>query len=208
MQLETIVYACQRFTILNKEGERLGFFIGDGAGVGKGREVAGLILECWLTNRNKKALWFSVSSDLKVDAARDLIDIGAEDIPLYLLGKLPYVYIGTHGKQGQNIDSGVIFSTYSSLISGTSTGRNNSRKATPNNNRLEQLIQWCGKDYDGLIILDECHKAKNLVLKDGVSSSKTGLAVLRLQQELPLARVVYCSATGVSEPRYEIHYMH
>ena len=51
-------------------------FIGDGAGVGKGRTIAGLIYENFL-QRRKKAIWISISSDLKVDAVRDLTDIGA-----------------------------------------------------------------------------------------------------------------------------------
>lgn len=40
------------------------------------------------------------------------------------------------------------------------------------------------------IVFDECHKAKN------ASSTKMGKAVLDLQSKLPLARVVYASATG------------
>ena len=36
-------------------GDRAGFFIGDGAGVGKGRTIAGLIWENWQHGR-KKAL--------------------------------------------------------------------------------------------------------------------------------------------------------
>lgn len=36
-------------------GERAGFFVGDGAGVGKGRTIAGLIWENW-HHRRMKAL--------------------------------------------------------------------------------------------------------------------------------------------------------
>ena len=51
-------------------------------------------------------------------------------------------------------------------------------------------------------MLDECHKAKNLSVTGlGKKPTKTGLAVLELQEMLPKARVVYCSATGASEPR-------
>ena len=38
----------------------------------------------------------------------------------------------------------------------------------------------------------------NVTLSDG---PQVGMAVLKLQQTLPGARVVYCSATGASEPR-------
>lgn len=64
------------------------------------------------------------------------------------------------------------------------------------NSRLKQLVEWCGQDFEGVIIFDECHKAKNLVASGKEKQTKTGLAVLELQLALPLARVVYASATG------------
>lgn len=39
LQLEGVLYACQRHLTLLPGGSRAGFFIGDGAGVGKGRQV-------------------------------------------------------------------------------------------------------------------------------------------------------------------------
>ena len=57
------------------------------------------------------------------------------------------------------------------------------------------------------IVFDECHKAKNVIPSmdttrhGGKTGSKTGSAVLQLQEVLPKARIVYCSATGASEPR-------
>ena len=30
--------------------------------------------------------------------------------------------------------------------------------------RLAQLVAWAGPDFDGLLVFDESHKAKNLVL--------------------------------------------
>lgn len=58
--------------------------LGDGAGVGKGRTVAGVIFENFLLDR-KKAIWISISNDLLVDARRDLDDIGAHDIMVHSL---------------------------------------------------------------------------------------------------------------------------
>lgn len=89
--------------------------------------------------------------------------------------------------------NGVIFSTYSSLIS--------KQAGKKNNTRLNQLVEWFGVNYDGVIIFDECHKAKHLVTSSDKKSSQTGKAVEELQQKLPNARVVYASATGASEPR-------
>lgn len=64
LQLETIVYACQRHETLLPGGDRrCGFFLGDGVGLGKGRQLAGMIAEGWLRGR-RKSLWVSVSPDL------------------------------------------------------------------------------------------------------------------------------------------------
>lgn len=62
-------------------------FLGDGAGVGKGRTIAGIIFENYLRGR-KKAIWISVSNDLKYDAERDLRDIGAANIQVHALNKV------------------------------------------------------------------------------------------------------------------------
>lgn len=56
----------------------------------------------------------------------------------------------------------MIFLTYAGLISSSDKG------AT----RLAQLAEWAGPAYDGLIIFDECHKAKNLVPDAGGKPTK------------------------------------
>lgn len=58
---------------------------------------------------------------------------------------------------------GVLFLTYASLIS--TRGKKK---------RLQQLIEWCGTDYDGCIVFDESHKAKNFVDGEAESSTKIG----------------------------------
>ncbi|KAK6742205.1 hypothetical protein RB195_009833 [Necator americanus] len=192
LQLEAVIYACQMHQQRLPSGERIGYLIGDGAGVGKGRTVAAIIFENYLLGR-KRSIWLSVSSDLKFDAERDLRDIGAGNIMVYALNKLKYAKIS--GKENGNIKKGVIFATYSSLIGECRGARAKYRS------RLKQLIQWFGVDYDGVIILDECHRAKNLVPTTGAKPTKTGRMVLELQKALPNARVVYASATGATEPR-------
>ncbi|XP_006876775.1 PREDICTED: protein strawberry notch homolog 2 [Chrysochloris asiatica] len=183
LQLEAITYACQQHEVLLPNGQRAGFLIGDGAGVGKGRTVAGIIFENYLKGR-KKSLWFSVSNDLKYDAERDLRDIEAPGIAVHALSKTKY---------GDNTTSeGVLFATYSALIGESQAGGQH-------RTRIRQILEWCGATFDGVIVFDECHKAKN------ASSTKMGKAVLDLQNKLPLARVVYASATGASEPRNMIY---
>lgn len=48
-----------------------GFMIGDGAGVGKGRQLAGIILDAWMQG-HKRHVWLSISPDLRGDSERDL----------------------------------------------------------------------------------------------------------------------------------------
>ncbi|XP_065434480.1 protein strawberry notch homolog 2 isoform X1 [Chrysemys picta bellii] len=183
LQLEAIVYACQQHEVLLPNGQRAGFLIGDGAGVGKGRTVAGIIFENYLKGR-KKSLWFSVSNDLKYDAERDLKDIDAPNIPVHALNKIKYGDTAT--------SEGVLFATYSALIGESQAGGQH-------RTRLKQILDWCRENFDGVIVFDECHKAKN------ASSTKMGKAVLDLQNKLPGARVVYASATGASEPKNMIY---
>jgi len=125
---------------------RAGFLLGDGAGMGKGRTLAGFVVENIARGR-KKHVWISVSSDLYEDAKRDLSDLGLTTYAnkhCYNLGKLPY------GDLEEMCSEGVMFATYQTLIS------KNKAKQT----RLDQLIEWCGGDeFEGLIMLDECHKA-------------------------------------------------
>uniref|UniRef100_A0AAR2J1M7 Protein strawberry notch homolog 2 n=1 Tax=Pygocentrus nattereri TaxID=42514 RepID=A0AAR2J1M7_PYGNA len=183
LQLEAIIYACQQHEVILQNNQRAGFLIGDGAGVGKGRTVAGIILENYLKGR-KRALWFSVSNDLKYDAERDLKDIEAPNIPVFALNKIKYGDTAT--------SEGVLFATYSALIGESQAGGQH-------RTRLKQILDWCKPDFDGVIVFDECHKAKN------ATSTKMGKAVLDLQNKLPLARVVYASATGASEPKNMIY---
>ncbi|KAL3581764.1 hypothetical protein D5086_016096 [Populus alba] len=97
LQIETLVYACQRHMQHLPNGARAGFFIGDGAGMCKGRTIAGLIWENWRHAR-RKALWISVGSDLKFDARRDLDDVGAAHIEALLLEclRLSDLLLGSH----------------------------------------------------------------------------------------------------------------
>lgn len=137
-QLETIVYASQKFEEFLPNGTRKGFFLGDGAGVGKGRQLSGLVLENWAQDR-KKSIWLSASADLHLDARRDLDDVGAEHIQHFCLKDMNYEMI--------KYPEGVLFATYTSLVSAS---RDNKKK-----NRLEQLVKWVGGDaFDGCIFFD------------------------------------------------------
>ncbi|KAI8568822.1 hypothetical protein RHMOL_Rhmol02G0230100 [Rhododendron molle] len=190
LQIETLVYASQRHLQHLPDGARAGFFVGDGAGVGKGRTIAGLILENWHHGR-RKALWISVGSDLKFDARRDLDDVGATNIEVHALNKLSYSKLDS---KSVGVRDGVIFLTYSCLIASTERGRS----------RLQQLVQWCGTKYDGLVIFDECHKAKNLIPEAGGQPTQTGQAVLELQVATELREVATELMEVATELREEL----
>ena len=91
---------------------------------------------------------------------------------------------------------GVVFATYASLL-----GKKGGKTAKPQT-RLDQLLEWASPGFEGGLLFDESHKAKNLFGGNGGKPTKTGQAVLKLQTALPRARVVYCSATGASEPKH------
>jgi len=205
-QVETVIYANMRFVLT--ERPRPGFFLGDGAGVGKGRQIAALIKQHWIEG-GRCVLWVSVSPDLKLDARRDLDDMGADHIPIYGKGDIP-----AYGYQG------VCFVTYALLRVGlpkeerkrpNSDGLDDPELPGPESlpitkvpeySRLFQILDWLrGCPKDCLIIFDESHKAKNLLPTKGTVPTQTGKAVLALQHHLPNAKVVYSSATGASEPR-------
>lgn len=65
-QLEAVLYACMRFQRRLPGGERGGFFLGDGAGVGKGRQIAAIIKDFFAAGGPQpRVLWVSTSNDLR-----------------------------------------------------------------------------------------------------------------------------------------------
>ena len=165
---------------------RTGYFIGDGTGVGKGREVAACILDQWNRGR-RKAVWISVSSGLIEDARRDWSALGGLPIDIQPLDAFPL---------GQPIGmaSGILFLTYATLRS--------SRHDEAS--RLQQIRAWLGEDFDGMLVFDEAHALANAAGTDTefgtAKGSEQGLAGVRLQHALPRARVLYVSATGATDP--------
>ena len=165
---------------------RQGYFLGDGTGGGKGRQVAGIIKDNFNQGR-KKALWLSKSDKLVEDAKRDWIALGGSPSDIIPLNKY---------KRGEpiNLPAGILFATYATL---RSAGKQDKIS------RMDQIINWLGKDFDGCIIFDEAHALSNATGGEktarGVKGpSQQGMAGLALQNLLPDARVVYVSATGAS----------
>jgi len=165
---------------------RRGWFLGDGTGSGKGRQVAGVILDNWMQGRTK-ALWVSKSDKLIEDARRDWSALGGDEAQVYSLSQFN---LGTDISLAQ----GILFTTYATL-------RGTSRQGKKS--RLEQLIDWLGSDFEGVIAFDEAHAMGNAIAELGgrglKQASQQGLAGLRLQHALPGARVLYVSATGATK---------
>lgn len=185
LQLEGILYACQKHCEFAPDGKRAGFMIGDGAGVGKGRQISGIIIDNYVRGR-RKAVWISSSGDLHRDAERDLGDLGCTIKVINSCGELDRE-TRAFGLS-KDYQEGVLFTTYSTLVS-----------KTQKKNRLDQIISWFGgENADGVVIFDECHKAKNFSAAAD-TGSKVAAAVIAFQDRCPRARVVYASATGISE---------
>lgn len=206
-QLESVIYAgeahsahlsgswivdetCDMVSAAAEGGEgahpfRRGWFLGDGTGAGKGRQAAAIILDNWLKGR-RKALWISKSDKLLEDAQRDWSALGRERLEVTPLSRFKPGAVVT-------LDEAVLFTTYATL---------RSEERGTKKSRIQQIVDWLGRDWDGVIIFDEAHSMQNAA--GGTSewgdqeASQQGRAGLRLQHALPDARVVYVSATGAT----------
>jgi hypothetical protein len=127
-------------------------------GVGKGRQIAGLIMANIARGR-RRHVWVSTSSDLCVDAKRDLLDLGCHvDV---IAGPQELDRRTGVGGVARELDKGVMFVTYATL--------------SRDPRRLAQVVRWCqsgaragtagrgaaSTTFDGLVVFDESHKAKN-----------------------------------------------
>ncbi|WP_324828853.1 strawberry notch family protein [Qipengyuania zhejiangensis] len=164
---------------------RKGWFLGDGTGAGKGRQVAGVLLDNWLKGR-RRAVWISKSDKLLEDAQRDWRALGQEPLLIQPLARF---------RQGTPIrlEQGILFTTYATLRSDAREGRVS---------RVQQIVDWLGTDFDGVIVFDESHAMQNAgggkSDRGDSAPSQQGRAGLRLQHALPDARVLYVSATGAT----------
>jgi predicted RNA methylase len=202
-QLETLIYAGDAFErdiaglfkpaeeglslMPDEEGRpyRTGFFLGDGTGAGKGRQVAAIMLDQWLRGR-RKHIWISKTETLLEDARRDWAAVGGLPLDIQHLNQW---------KLGSAIGAaeGILFLTYATLRS------NRGDKGT----RLQQILDWVGDEFDGMMVFDEAHEMAGVAGGEGRFGTKDGsdqgIAGVRLQNLLPRARVLYVSATGASD---------
>jgi len=202
-QLETLIYAGSAFErdlpgrfVPAQEGcalapaddggavYRSGYFLGDGTGAGKGRQLAGIILDQWIRG-NGRHIWLSKNETLLEDARRDWSALGGLPLDIQPLSQWK---LGTPVQ----MDRGILFVTYPTLRSGRG-----------DSTRLRQILDWAGAGFEGVIAFDEAHAMANAAGGEGsrgkAKASEQGVAGLRLQNLLPRARVLYASATGASD---------
>ena len=201
-QLETLIYAGGAFErnlpghfaadeagtdlMMAEDGAayRQGFFLGDGTGAGKGRQIAGVIRDQWARGR-KRHIWLSKNETLLEDARRDWSALGGMSLDVQPLSQWK---LGTP----ITLDQGILFVTYLTLRSGR-------EEVT----RLQQILDWAAEGFEGVVAFDEAHALANAAGGEGsrgrIKGSEQGLAGLRLQNRLPRARVLYVSATGASD---------
>ncbi len=209
-QLETVIYAGEAHTqvlpgawilgeaphqfVLVKDDLdgavrfRKGFFLGDGTGCGKGRQIAGVIADN-LAQGRARAVWLSKNDALLEDARRDWTAIG---------GSASDITPQSAWKQADAIrmDRGILYTTYATL-------RQPARGDRPS--RLDQIVTWLGEAFDGVIVFDEAHAMANAAgggkgARGTKKASLQGMAGLALQNRLPNARILYVSATGATTP--------
>ena len=201
-QLETVVYAGHAWSQTipgrfkpNKEGVgltlvedgdtyRKGFFLGDGTGAGKGRQIAACILDNWLRGRRRN-IWVTKNAPLLEDARRDWTALGGLNGDIQPISNWKI-------DEPIKLDQGVLLVTYPTL-----------RSLRGDQSRLKQITDWAGADFAGVIAFDEAHEMGGVAGGEGAlgakEGSQQGICGVLLQNYLPDARVLYASATGASD---------
>src|SRR3546814_10267269 len=90
------------------------------------------------------------------------------------------------------LEQGVLFVTYPTL-----------RSVRGDHSRLQQILDWAGPDFEGIIAFDEAHEMGGVAGGEGAlgrkEGSQQGVCGVLLQNHLPGARGLYASATGASD---------
>lgn len=198
IQLEAIALAGNAHQQTLPSGERRGFLIGDGTGVGKAREALGIIMDDFIKRGEgdrRKAVFITKNDGLVKDAVSEWVGVGGDVAEMHQLSKVA-------SGQAVDFESGVLTLSYDTLKGEASAPA----KAQGNElSRVDQIVEWVGGDFDGVVVFDEAHLMGN-ALDTGTGSrtsqgSKRAQIGIELQQRLPNARVVYLSATAATEVR-------
>lgn len=201
---------------------RRGILVGDGTGTGKTRIIYGILHDNWNRGR-KRAVWVTKASGLFGQITEDAVKTG-----------FPTNRIVEHSDAATTAEKiklkeGVLLTSYSTLRQplqireDTKVTIEDGQKQTAL--RTDQIVEWLGPDFDGVIVFDEAHLMRNTAedadLDDTATSrasagkrggkkkggdlfksktvSKQAIAATDLAKRLPKARVVYTTATSAVE---------
>src|SRR3546814_793618 len=166
---------------------RAGIFLADGTGAGKTNELLGTILDNVLHCRAKNILVLA-----KRRHRHGFLEAWAKMVR----DRRDFVF-QWELKPGQAIrkQNAIVVTTYSTL--------RDYDGPTETYPRVEQIFNWAGPDFQGIMAFDESQEMRNAAGQEGVSGksevSKQGLAGVELQNVLQDARVIYASATGATD---------
>lgn len=128
VQLEAATYACQAHEQILPNGERKEFWIGDGTGLGKTREMLLTAMDNYRRGR-KKIVLCSISVNLVTQLKKDMAALGF-NIPLLIHGQTKL------NAEIPDSEEGILFTTYSLLRDDF----NGSRR------RFNQVLNWIGEE--------------------------------------------------------------
>src|SRR3546814_6915917 len=107
----------------------MGYFLGDGTGAGKGRQVASVILDRWVRGE-RRHIWISKNEALLEDARRDWSALGGLPIDVQPLGQWKLgIPVGMR--------EGILFVTYPTLRS----GRSDATRSEEHTSELQSLMR-------------------------------------------------------------------
>lgn len=162
---------------------RLGFLLADGTGAGKTNSVVGIILDSHNRGR-RRAVIVGEKNRHKDGVLKALAMCGLPSNTIISLKD--YKPRAPLPKR-----DGILYLTYAMLRSTEDNGAFD---------RVRQIVDWLGKDFDGVIAFDESQNMRNGLGSRGerglTAASLQARAGILLQNELPEARVCYVSATG------------
>ena len=115
-----------------------------------------IILDNWLKGR-RRAVWISKSDKLIEDAERDWTAVGGYRSDIVPLSRF---------RQGAAIalEEGILFTTYADPAHPGAAARKPSR--------VQQIIDWLGRDFDGVVVFDEAHAMANAAGDKGERGEK------------------------------------
>lgn len=184
-QFEAVVAMMSAHEKIMPTGERYGVVLADGTGVGKTNEQIALVLANRAEGRGR-AVYVTEKSRHRDNVEKALMMLGCPRSDLTDVA----AYRADDPLPARNH---LLFMTYATLREGDDPHH------FP---RIEQLVEHLGADFEGVIIFDEAHNLRNAVGEEGffgtMASSRQGLAGLIIQEKLPRARIVYATATGIS----------